>query len=179
MAAVVDTFRYFDMPEPNARYPLTLLALFAAIFAALAIAPSYREDWLLENWLVFAAIPTLVLTYRNLRFSNFSYTLIFAFLVLHEIRPEHKERVLAQCAQALRPGGLMLVFDERYASSPPELRDPTQIFAVIAQWYEGHWGNIINTREEIHALLDGAGLRPVDETSLSRFYIVTAEKPAS
>jgi SAM-dependent methyltransferase len=105
--------------------------------------------------------------------------LVTMFLVLHEIRPEHKERVLAQCAQALRPGGLMLVFDERYASSPPELRDPTQIFAVMAQWYEGHWGNVINTREEIHALLSGAGLRPVDETSLSRFYIVTAEKPAS
>ena len=62
---------------------------------------------------------------------------------------------------------------------PAELRDPAQIFAVMAQWYEGHWGNIINTREEIHALLNGAGLRPVDETSLSRFYIVTAEKPAS
>ena len=105
--------------------------------------------------------------------------LVTMFLVLHEIRPEHKASVLAQCAQALRPGGLMLVFDERYASSPPELRDPSQIFAVMAQWYEGHWGNIINTREEIHALLDGAGLRPVDETSLSRFYIVTAEKPAS
>lgn len=107
-----------------------------------------------------------------------TFDLVTMFLVLHEIRPELKASVLARCAEALRPGGTLLAFDERYASSPTELRDPTQIYAVMAQWYEGHWGNIINTREEIHALLRQQGLRVTDETSLSRFYIVTAEKPA-
>ena len=51
----------------------------------LGIAPSYRQDWLLENLLVFAALACLIATHRRLRFSNVSYTLLFVFLVLHEI----------------------------------------------------------------------------------------------
>jgi putative membrane protein len=71
--------------RPSDRYPLILLLGFIAIFAALAIAPWYRQDWLLENLLVLVAVPALVLTYRRLRFSNFAYTCLFVFLVLHEI----------------------------------------------------------------------------------------------
>jgi len=67
------------------RYPLVLLVLFSSIFAALAIAPAYRQDWLLENLLVLVAVPSLVLSYRRLRFSNFAYTCLFLFFVLHEI----------------------------------------------------------------------------------------------
>jgi putative membrane protein len=72
------------MAAPD-RYPLALLAVFVAIFAALAIAPWYRQDWLLENLLVFVALPMLTLNFRRLRFSNFAYTCLFAFFVLHEI----------------------------------------------------------------------------------------------
>lgn len=105
-----------------------------------------------------------------------AYDLVTTFLVLHEIRPALKAAVLQQCAQALRPGGTLVIFDERYPSAPTELRDPAQIFAVMAQWYELTWGNVVNTREEIHALLAQQGLAVVNETSLSRFYIVIAEK---
>lgn len=69
----------------SARYPLGLLAVFLAWWLALAIAPVYRQDWLLENLLVFIAIPLLVLTCRRLRFSNTAYTLLFVFFVLHEL----------------------------------------------------------------------------------------------
>jgi len=71
--------------KESVRFPLILLGVFAVIWTALAIKPWYREDWLLENCLVFAAVPLLALTYRNLRFSNFSYALLFVFFVLHEI----------------------------------------------------------------------------------------------
>ena len=71
--------------RPSDRYPLALLVAFLAIFSVLAIAPSFRQDWLLENLLVFAALPLFVLTYRRLRFSNFAYTCLFVFFVLHEI----------------------------------------------------------------------------------------------
>lgn len=67
------------------RFPLALLAAFAAIWVALAIAPWYRQDWLLENLIVFVALPVLVATYRRLRFSNFAYACLFVFFVLHEI----------------------------------------------------------------------------------------------
>ncbi len=69
----------------GARYPLTLLALLGAWCLALGIAPHYRQDWLLENALVFVSVPLLVLTYRNLRFSNATYTCIFVFFALHEV----------------------------------------------------------------------------------------------
>lgn len=79
--------RYGEMSTRTTRlrYPEVLLLAFAAIFAALGVAPSYRQDWLLENLLVFPALACLVATYRQLRFSNLSYTFLFVFLVLHEI----------------------------------------------------------------------------------------------
>jgi putative membrane protein len=67
------------------RYPLTLLALFGLLWLALAIAPVYRQDWLLENVLVFIAVPMFVLTARRLRFSNFTYTCLFTLFSLHAI----------------------------------------------------------------------------------------------
>jgi putative membrane protein len=71
--------------KPAERYPTVLLLVFAAIWTALAIAPSYRQDWLLENVLTFVAVPLLVATARTLRFSNVAYTCMFIFFVLHAI----------------------------------------------------------------------------------------------
>ncbi len=64
---------------------MALLAAFAVIFMALGWSPSYRQDWLLENALVFAALAVLVATRKRVRFSNASYALLFIFFVLHEI----------------------------------------------------------------------------------------------
>lgn len=71
--------------RPDDRYPAALLAAFAGVWLALAISPWYRQDWLLENVIVFVAVPMLVWSHRRLRFSNFAYTCLFIFLVLHEI----------------------------------------------------------------------------------------------
>jgi putative membrane protein len=70
---------------PSWRYPAVLLLLFGTLWAALAVAPSYRQDWLLENLLVFIAIPILVVTRDRLRFSNLAYTCLFVFFSLHEV----------------------------------------------------------------------------------------------
>lgn len=105
-----------------------------------------------------------------------AFDIVTQFLVLHEIHPSIKPQVIRGCAAALRPGGLLVLFDERYPSRPEDLRDVLQIYAVMAQWYEGTWGNTINTKEEIRGLISDAGLSVVDETHLSRFYIVVAEK---
>lgn len=70
---------------PSARYPATLLAILVAWTIALGIAPHFRQDWLLENTLVAFALPVLVLTYRNLRFSDAAYTCLFLFFMLHEV----------------------------------------------------------------------------------------------
>lgn len=69
-------------------YPLTLSilgGLLAIEFVVLAISPVSRSDWLLENALVFALVAVLAASYRKLRFSRLSYTLIFVFLSIHEV----------------------------------------------------------------------------------------------
>jgi putative membrane protein len=74
-----------ELPRHSDRYPALLLLIFAVIWLTLAWAPVYRQDWLLENLIVLIAVPLLALTYRSLRFSDFAYTCLFAFFVLHEI----------------------------------------------------------------------------------------------
>lgn len=70
---------------PGPGFPLALLGAYAIVWIALGIEPSYRQDWLLENLLVFVAVPLLVWSYRRLRLSNAAYALLFAFFVLHAI----------------------------------------------------------------------------------------------
>ena len=58
---------------------------YGIVFAVAAYQPHDRSDWLLENLLVFAILGVLFFTRRVLRFSNFSYLLIFVFLGLHAV----------------------------------------------------------------------------------------------
>ena len=90
------------------RYPLVLLAVFTLLWIALAIAPVYRQDWLLENVLVFIAVPLFVLTARRLRFSNFAYTCLFVFFSLHAIGSHYTYSLVPydQWFQALTGGSL-------------------------------------------------------------------------
>jgi len=106
-----------------------------------------------------------------------AFDVVTQFLVLHEIRPELKADVLGRCARALRPGGTLVLFDEAYPEDDATARDPIRGFAVVAQWFELTWGNVINTRSQILELVARAGLRPGPESELSRFRIVTAVKP--
>jgi putative membrane protein len=46
------------------RHPAVLLIAFVAVFAALAYAPLYRQDWLLENLLVSASLGLLIAVRR-------------------------------------------------------------------------------------------------------------------
>lgn len=62
-----------------------LFILYWAIWLVLAIDPWYREDWLLENMLVFAALPVLIWSERRVNFSNASAVMLFIFFVLHAI----------------------------------------------------------------------------------------------
>lgn len=55
------------------------------VWLCLAIEPFDRSDWFLDNILVFIAVPLLVYSYRYFRFSNISYILITAFMLLHAI----------------------------------------------------------------------------------------------
>jgi putative membrane protein len=67
------------------RWPLGLLAAYSLLWIALAIEPIFRKDWLLENVIVFIAVPLFALTARRLRFSNFAYACLFVFFVFHAV----------------------------------------------------------------------------------------------
>ena len=62
-----------------------LFTLYLLIWIALAINPSYRDDWILENILVTIALPLLIWTEKHIAFSHSSAWMIFIFLVLHAI----------------------------------------------------------------------------------------------
>src|SRR3989344_2249112 len=67
------------------RYQKILLLVFIAVWIWAAINPSYRHDWLLENYLVFVFVPLILIGGRYFKLSNVSYTLITIFLCLHVI----------------------------------------------------------------------------------------------
>lgn len=58
---------------------------YAFVWLAAAIKPFHREDWLLENLIVFLALPVVAALYRRQFLSNVSYVLLFIFLTLHAI----------------------------------------------------------------------------------------------
>lgn len=62
-----------------------LLSLFIIQWIFWAINPVSRQDWLLENILVFIITAVLVLTYKKFKFSKISYFLMFIFLSIHII----------------------------------------------------------------------------------------------
>ena len=65
--------------------PGLCLAVFLVGWTALAIAPRYRDDWLLENLPVFVAVPLAVAGFRRFRFSNLAYVQATAFALLHAV----------------------------------------------------------------------------------------------
>jgi len=67
------------------KYFLLLSLVFIAGFLLLAIDPVDRADWALENVLVLVFAVIMVLSYRNFPLSRISYSLIFIFMILHEV----------------------------------------------------------------------------------------------
>ncbi len=66
-------------------YPKILLIVYLLIWIYLAISPLYRDVWIDENTFTVVFVLFLILTYKKFRLSNFSYTLIFFFMILHAI----------------------------------------------------------------------------------------------
>lgn len=73
------------LADQHSGWPPRLLVVYVLVWLALAIAPKYRADWLLENVLVLIALPLLVWGYRRLRFTVLSYAGLFVFLLLHAV----------------------------------------------------------------------------------------------
>jgi len=62
-----------------------LFILYLLIWIFLAYKPLYRDDWLLENIMVFIAVPIIIWADRRKPFSDMSGWMLFTFFVLHGI----------------------------------------------------------------------------------------------
>lgn len=67
------------------RTPMYIGLAYLVFWAALAINPVHRFDWMLENILVVLSVGALIGTYRTFRFSNAAYVLIALFMALHTV----------------------------------------------------------------------------------------------
>ena len=71
--------------QPRSFTPLLCLTAFLVAWTALAIAPRYRADWLLENLPTFLAVPLAIVGYRRFRFSSLAYLEATTFALLHTV----------------------------------------------------------------------------------------------
>ena len=70
---------------PHHRYALALGIAYLVWFAALAINPVHRQDWMLESVLAVIGVIVLVVSAKHFPLSRVSYTLLFVFLILHSV----------------------------------------------------------------------------------------------
>ncbi|MDP2078647.1 MAG: DUF2238 domain-containing protein [Sulfuricurvum sp.] len=63
----------------------TLFLFYIVIWIALAINPFYRDDWWLENIMVFIAVPIILWSDKRVHFSHLSLWMLFCFFILHAI----------------------------------------------------------------------------------------------
>ncbi len=66
-------------------YPHALAAIFVVFFTILGIAPVSRDVWVAEVIPVVIVFALLVVTFREFRFSNLSYSLMAFWLFWHTI----------------------------------------------------------------------------------------------
>lgn len=71
--------------RPASRLGALLFGLFLLWFVVLGIAPTSREDWMLENVITVLAMIWVVWWQRRVGFSRLACGLLFAFAFLHEI----------------------------------------------------------------------------------------------
>lgn len=71
--------------ERSTRVPHACLLVYLTIWIALAIRPSDRAAWMLENLIPVTGVPLAVLGFRRFRWSDSSYVQATLLLILHAI----------------------------------------------------------------------------------------------
>lgn len=90
-------------------YPHWLLAAFGLVWLTFAVRPHDRIVWLTENVFTAIAIVTLVWTHHDWPVSDFSYSLVFVFLVLHTIGAHYTYARVPYFAVAEARSGVALI----------------------------------------------------------------------
>lgn len=77
--------QWIYMKSKKNNYPAILFFWFLVIWVILGFNVSYRSAWRMENYLTILFLIIISLSYRKVKFSNLSYSLIFVYLLLHVI----------------------------------------------------------------------------------------------
>jgi putative membrane protein len=72
-------------PRRRGTFVPALFGIYVVTWLALAVSPRFRQDWLLENVLVFGAVPWLLHRWRTAPFSDFAWAALFVFFMLHAV----------------------------------------------------------------------------------------------
>ena len=99
--------------------------------------------------------------------------------VLHEIAPAIRTPIINASAEALAPGGYLVIIDETYPTTLTEMRQKEFLFPVQTGFEELMWGNVIPTREEQESLLRHAGFSGTINRSIigEGFTLLSTQKP--
>src|SRR5438105_2130564 len=94
--------------------------------------------------------------------------------LLHELPPEVRERVIAEMARVVRPGGIVVLADSLQLHDAPELE--RELLAFPENFHEPYYLSYL--RDDIAARMGAAGLRVLDDKAHFLMKVVVAVKPA-
>ena len=104
--------------------------------------------------------------------------LILMVQVFHELPDAAKATILDRCHRALTSGGRLLIIDRCAPETAQDMQDRRFSMSILEQWFEVTWGNIVNTRSEILAMLGQTGFTVSQETPdmVPTYWAFVAEK---
>jgi SAM-dependent methyltransferase len=88
------------------------------------------------------------------------------FLSLHEIAELERPAALSALKRALRPGGILLVFDETYPETLGDAASRQARMGLHFEYTEMLWGSSVPTEREIVQLLTEADFRQIERRSV-------------
>jgi len=114
-----------------------------------------------------------------LSFEN-EFDLITMVQVFHELPDAKKADILRGCQRALKPGGSLLLVDRCAPETGADIHDRRFTMSILEQWFEVTWGNIVNTRSDILAILHETGFRVTRENPdiVPTYWTFVAQKQA-
>jgi ubiquinone/menaquinone biosynthesis C-methylase UbiE len=109
---------------------------------------------------------------EKLPFSDGTFDAVTSVFLLHEVPSDVRERVLAEMARVLHPGGLLVVADSLQLSDAPELRQ--ELLAFPSRFHEPYYKSYLN--EDLAERLEKTGLRVTAAKQAFLTKVVTAQK---
>ena len=107
-----------------------------------------------------------------------SFDLAFLFLALHEMPVPERPAIVRAIRNALKPDGLLVVFDETYPATIEDAAAPAARTGIHFAYTELLWGSVVPTQDELAGLVTDAGFRAEWRPVLQASMDVLVARPA-